>query len=107
MGKNRKPEVVTNHAGEFLKSLRTRAGLSIRGVAAATMYSRQAIHVAEVRARHASMDVMLAFARACGASRDELDRVATLVAMDKGAIDVALGVTESRVLAARRVLAGG
>jgi hypothetical protein len=107
MGRRKKPEFVTSHTRDLLVNLRGRAGLSVRDVAAATGYSRQAIHVAEVRTRDASMDVIMAFARACGASRAELDRLPALVAMDKGRLEVPRGVTEEQVVRAREVLGNG
>jgi len=104
MGRRKKQEVVSNHAGRFLVTLRHRAGLSVRDVAAKIGKSRQAVHVAEVRTHHASMDVIMAVAHACGATLEELDRLPALTALDKGALVVPRGTTVERVKAAMACL---
>lgn len=106
MGRKAKPKFVSAHTAALLRELRARAGLSVRDVAALVGVSRQAIHVAEVRTRDASNDVIMAFAKACGASRDELDRLPALIAMDKGRLEVPRGASEEMVCRARAMLDG-
>jgi DNA-binding XRE family transcriptional regulator len=90
----------------MLVELRHRAGLTVREVAAKIGKSRQAVHVAEKRPHHASMDVIMAIAHACGATPKELDLLPALTAMDKGALVVPVGTTVERVGAAMRCLEG-
>lgn len=104
MGRRKKQEFVSGHAGQFIVALRHRAGLSVRDVASKIGKSRQAVHVAEVRTHHASMDVIMAVAHACGATREELDLLPALVVADKGALVVPSGTTVERVRAAMACL---
>ncbi len=104
MARRKKLPAVSSHAGQLLVELRTRSGLSVRDVAAKIGKSRQAVHVAEKRPHHASMDTLMAFAHACGATPAELDRLPALTAMDKGALVVPSGTTLERVTAAARAL---
>ena len=106
MGRRKKPPAVSNHAGQLLVELRARSGLSVRDVAAKIGKSRQAVHVAEKRPHHASMDVVMAFAHACCATPEELDRLPALTAMDKGALEVPAGTNEETIRKARCVLEG-
>ena len=106
MGRKAKEKFISQHTATLLKSVRARSGLSIRDVAAKIGKSRQAVHVAEVRTYHASNDVIMAFASACGATRDELDRLPGLIALDKGRLEVPSHATEARVQRAQRVLDG-
>ena len=107
MGRKAKEKFITAHTATLLRALRKRAGLSVRDVAMSTGYSHQAIHVAETRTQDASMDVIMAFARACNATRDELDRLPALVALDKGKLSVPEGATEAMVSKALRVMGKG
>lgn len=104
MVRRKKPEFVSSHAGKFLVTLRHRAGLTVRDVASKIGKSRQAVHVAEVRTHHASMDVIMAVAYACGATPEELDRLPALTALDKGALVVPRGTTVERIRAAMACL---
>lgn len=94
------------HAPRLLLELRRRAGLTVRDVAAQAGVSYQAVHVAEGGKGKASMDTIMAVARVCGASREELDRLPALVAMDKGSLAVPMGASEERVGAAMKALGG-
>jgi transcriptional regulator with XRE-family HTH domain len=92
------------HLAPFLAVLVARSGLTGAAVADEAGLSPSRLSARLYRPEPLTLDKLLAVARVCGATPEEVARVRALDALDRGALPLPEGVDEVRVAAALAVL---
>ena len=86
----------TTQLGATLRELRERAGLTTAEVAKRSGHSLATCYRVEAGTSRAP-DLVDAFARACCATEDELERIVVLLIRDRGVIELPPGVTDEQI----------